>query len=465
MKKPRNHVKKYGRAALPKVAILLVGIVMLIVIGLHPNSINPLQQLGASIYSLFKTTTSGPIGFASLNGGTTGGNPKNTCNVAIIESDPETTTKNLLDAIECAKKYSDGAVVTFTPPGATAQITKTINLPSNITLQGPAKLEDASIRIHGKQNIIIRNLVFTTLPTGHTNGVGKPCPDPTAPTTRGTGVNGTTGCPTPILVSGSDVNTPPDKATDSTNIWIDHNVFNRCGDKCIVLTTGTAQDTGRYTGTDAVTVSNNIFKNSFLGMLVTYQGSALRPVVSFNTEKCEKIRDTEPNILPRIRATVYGNLFINVHQRTVRASYCTVEVHEFNNAIIDNAHELSEYPDAQNCEDLAGKGPESVHGAQILFENNFVSSWRNGPPTLKGVVCTNDIVQSGHTDPETGVDKVGYIKLRNNLLTNGATAHEFGANKVRFEIPYTYSLLPARLVYQSVMETAGNTLINSKAAN
>jgi len=160
-------------------------------------------------------------------------------------------------------------------------------------------------------------------------------------------------------------------------------------------------------------------------------------------------------MLPWMRITVVGNHFSNVRQRSVRASYCTVQVHEFNNVIENMGRPLSAMPKNARCSSpgLKGKGPESVHGAQILFENNYVSAWNAGAPKLNGETCVDDIVQSGTGHPEK--DKGGYIKLRGNLLLNGAAAHENGPERVFDRPPYAYRLLPAAEVYRTVVKQAG----------
>jgi pectate lyase len=401
--------------------------------------------------------TAGPEGFASLDGGTTGGNPANICTAQIVKDDAAATSRNINKAMDCTQRNAKGGVVRFAPANAVARIDKVLKLPSNITLQGPAILENAVIRIRGSRNVIVRDITFRTL-SNHKNKYGAACPDPTSPATEGAGDEGTTGCPKTILIQGGGGKGDDGAVQGSRNIWITHNSFDRCADKCIVITSGARDASGRFTGADDVTLSDNIFKNSYLAVLVTYQGTALRPHVGFSTTKCEDVRDRGMDgkkVLPQIRVSVYRNLFTNVRQRNVRASYCTVQVHEFNNVIEGIAREPSAIGAGASCDSkgLIGKGPETVHGAQILFENNYVAAWKNGAPSLNGVTCRNDIVQSGQRN--SSVDKPGYIRLVGNVLKNGATSHESEPEKVFTKPPYRYTLLPASEVYATVTRSAG----------
>jgi pectate lyase len=391
----------------------------------------------------------GPVGFAGLDGGTSGGNPGNVCPAKVVPSGEE-SLRNIEAAIACTRKDRAGGVVTFTG-GLVVAVDRSLRLPSNITLQGPVTFRDLKVRIFGKHNVIVRDISFVSASSSHNNREGAACPEPTLPETHG-GRSGTSGCPKTIIVGGAKQGDSDRKW--SQNIWIDHNSFDHCGDKCIVLGTGAPDKSGNFTGTDKVTISGNIFKNSYLATLFAYRGSGLRQRVGSKTSVCEKTLDKTGSLLPRMRVTVVRNLFSNVRQRSVRASYCTVQVHEFNNVIENMGRDPSMVDASKGCsaKGLRGKGPESVHGAQILFENNYVSAWNKGAPRLKGEVCTDDIVQTGQGN--AAKDKAGYIKLRGNLLTNGAIAHDNGPDKV-FEPPYRYELLPASEVYKVVIREAG----------
>ncbi|MCW5733907.1 MAG: hypothetical protein KIS73_07275 [Enhydrobacter sp.] len=387
-----------------------------------------------------------PQGFASLDGGTRGGDPANVCTVA------EESEKALHDAVKCTRSRPGGGVVIFARPSMTITLGKPLQLPSNITMQGPATIQSAAretLRIEGQSQIIVRDLVFRSL-------TRKDCPDPTLPTTvaaRFESDDAISGCNTPIEVLGTRVakatGTVAADGRDSTHVWIDHNSFSRCGDKCIVIKNGnTTNASGRWFGADLVTVSNNRFTDSFYSVLITViNKEALRGMLKHSTSECEAVK--AKGVLPQMRISVYGNLFENIRRRSVRAAYCNVYVHQWNNVIAGFGMPFSQFPSGTTCSGNAfGFGPSSIYGSRLLLEANYIAAWPG--PSCKNALNSG---AGGRDESESKPDTEGYIQARDNLLVNDAKLT--GRTSSVPPPPYSYTKLPADQAYASVSKNAG----------
>ena len=413
----------------------------------------------------FASSQQGPVGFASLGSGTSGGDPSTVCPVEAPEVGTNIPESNLRLAIACTQKQPRmGGIVVF-PKDKEYKITvtKAIDLPSNITIQGPIILETNAARVFGisaKQNVIIKNITFKTI-SGRKNGQGFDCPSPLDPNTAGAkGNEATTGCTNFIEITGFQipgilgVGDYDENAQFSENIWIDHNSFSQCGDKCIVIKNGNRKDkSGRWSGADKITISNNKFSDSFYSILVTVIDAerGLRGLLEHSTSKCAL--EMENGILPRMRVTIHGNLFERIRRRSARASYCTARVHQFNNVINGFGLPLSKFPVGHTCYSpgVYGFGPSALYGAQLLLENNDISAWPDDPNGCKRAV--NDISHQ-KADGSGKEDTQGYVVDSNNIYREGAFGVSSSITKV-FKPEYDYTLLEPSQVYQSVLKNAG----------
>jgi pectate lyase len=262
-------------------------------------------------------------------------------------------------------------------------------------------------------NVIIRNIVM------HGNGQRKsilpnyPNANCTTPATPAQ----VFGCMAGIHIVGG-----------GKNIWIDHNDFSNCGNVCIAI--GDNNDGSGHP--DRITVSNNIFRNSFFAVNVTVSGFAAK-------------------LPPPGYVTFYGNLFYRVFRRQpmIASGY---EAHIFNN-----------YYTGPICRGRGvglgeglGFGPLAEAGGEILFQNNVAD------PGSCGSHIGNAQFQPA---PGNGVPK-GYGKI--NATGNvGFTSDQGDSNYISlhpnrrdrdtldFKPNYFYTLLPTDRVKASVLANAG----------
>jgi len=401
-----------------------------------------------------QATTRGPVGFASLDGGTPGGDPTHVCPVATPSDDA------LRAAIDCATKAPSGGVVVFTT-GKPVMLAGPIELPSNISITGPATIQTnatAVFVVSGQHNVVIRNISFQTLPGG-TAGNGRLCPDPVSPYTPAVGNEerpGVTGCTKPIILEGTHLGkgAVSSNVADTKNVWIDHNTFSRCGDKCIVVRNDAKNTNGKWSGADDITISSNKFLDSFFSVFITVTGKEAedgpRHPMWRDTAKCEA--EKASGILPRMRVSVYNNLFDRIRQRSARAAYCSAYVHEFNNVIENFGLPASSVSPSANCSTpgVFGFGPSAHSGATLLLENNYIAAWPHDPNGCKAAVQTNatgDINDASVTD-------WGYVREVGDVFTNGAYGASYEANRVAAP-PYPYTLIPTSQVYDFVLRNAG----------
>jgi pectate lyase len=228
---------------------------------------------------------------------------------------------------------------------------------SNTTIDGrgptPVTLtavEHQVMLIRDAENVIVNDLKFAVI------AVSGKCKTPR------TSLD-TIGCGGGIRIDGS-----------SKRIWIHQNLFEKCGGKCIQIWTKRSTPKGG----DLVTISNNIIRNSFYGVLMGAN---------------HHLADSQ---IPLMRATVYRNYFYNIQRRSPRASELS-HMHVLNNVVEDWG--------GNSCDDEKHEafGASSVSGAQMLLENNYFSA-RASARACKTAVHIDD----------------GFVKAVGNVSENGA---------------------------------------------
>ena len=247
--------------------------------------------------------------------------------------------------------------------------------PTPVTL---TTVEDHVMVIRNAENVIINDLKFAVI------AISARCRTPKR-------ADDTIRCGGGILVDGS-----------SKDIWIHQNLFEECGGKCIAL--WTLKSTRQ--GADLVTISNNIFRNSFYGVLMGASHS---------------LADSE---VPLMRATLYRNYFYNVQRRSPRASGLS-HMHVLNNVVEDWG--------GKSCDGRRPKafGASSVSGAQMLLENNFFSA-RGSADECKAAVKIDG----------------GFVKANGNLSKNGAMIQNNLPKRVfnpRAPAPERYDYVPDKM--------------------
>lgn len=225
--------------------------------------------------------------------------------------------------------------------------------------------------------------------------------------------------------------------SDSQNIWIDHDSFRACGDKCIAVGVGTSgldPSTGKYYSGTLVSISNSIFKDSWFAVAIDTATGGPMGAIPINEQ-------------PNSMVTLYGNLFSEVNRRSPRVSGAGSWAHVFNNVI--------QYWGGfdSSTGDGYGFGPSSNDSAQLLLEDNYLRAW----PSPNACQEADDLINQRCkvTDPiqSKGVP-AGYIRATNNFLANSATDQENGPSVV-FTPPYSYSPLDPLTTLNSVIANAG----------
>jgi pectate lyase len=242
------------------------------------------------------------------------------------------------------------------------------------------------------------------------------CVNPDSPTD-------TIGCGVGVAIRGG-----------ARDIWIDHNDFDHCGAKCLdVWTVDNAGGRGRAEGGDLITISNNVFRNSYYAILT---GAAANL--------------TRERIPEEMRVTLYGNLFYNVFRRSPRAAVFS-KVHMFNNVV--------KYWGRTGVACVgreSGFGASSMGEAQLLVENNVFIA-RPGTRECKTAIDISD------QRPQGGVARgIGLVRARGNEARNGAMLSESQAGRV-FDprdqshpaYYYPYTLRPTQGLVEAVEADAG----------
>lgn len=291
---------------------------------------------------------------------------------------------------ECAERTGP-AWIKFGVSG-TITLLKSIRPTADKTFDGRGQ----SILITGKKmflldvrasNIIIGDLKFTVQ-----QDAGSICANPQ--TSRDT-----VGCGAGVNIRG-----------DIKNVWVHHNIFSNCGEKCIV----SGYDINGFVP-DQLSISHNTFHDSFFGILV----EAIPPSTKVNP------------IYSRV--SIYNNHFRNIKRRSPRISGL-VKGHVFNNYIQEWGKE--NVTACENGDPDFAFAASSVGEALLLLENNvFV-------PSLNSA-CNKatDIWPYDNRDPAANEHYgIGRVRASGNLLLRKATLAESLPTLVP-NPAYSYTLL------------------------
>lgn len=365
--------------------------------------------------------TDAPAGFGRATTGAGECGAKGTCVCRV-----ETLTQ---EALEACVEGDRPALVVFAEPGEI--VVSEVKVGANKTIQGPVTLTgDQKLLLLGDvSNVIIRDVTFHS--TLESVRPGSNCARPL----RSKDV---LGCGRMISIYGA-----------SRNIWIDHNEFHHCGDKCITswaFVTEASEPNEPLPAPDLLTISNNIFRDSFFAVLIGVDPRAL------------------PSQLPRHqRVSLYGNLFRDVHMRSPRV-VSSAWAHVFNNVIMHwggcyNCGTASgTYPDYAACRGPNyGFGSSASGRGQLLAENNVYEAKPDAGACKEAIVI--DEYHNRQFDRNRGF---GLVRATGNETVNGAVFVEREpatvfdpADPRQGEAHYPYALAPAAEVKAHVLANAG----------
>lgn len=360
------------------------------------------------------------MGYGEMTTGAGECDSTKTCVCHVREATPE--------AFQACVSGEQPTLVVFDHPTEIKVADRAIRVGSNKTIQGPALLtgDRAIIFIHNSSNVIIRNLTLRS--TLRSVSSGSNCANPM----KG---RDTLGCGVMIAVEGN-----------SKDLWIDHNDFYHCGGKCITIygfpQNGKNLD-GRILAPDRITLSNNVFRSSFYGVLI-----------GLGKATAEQVPKHE-------RVTFYGNLFNDVHQRSPAvASFAWA--HVFNNLIMNwggcyNCPTRLD-PNYPACRGPNFGGGSAAYGQGQLFAERNVYEARPTAGSCKGAIMVDT-----YNNPETGQNRgEGLIRASENKLQNGAQIEQRRAREVfdpadpsQVEAFYRYSMIPVDMVQEYVSSHAG----------
>ena len=281
-----------------------------------------------------------------------------------------------------------------------------LKIPSNKTISGPVTLisNGTTLEIDGQSNIVIRDVSFRSDLSDH-------------PSCRGIRIpRDASRCGIPINVIGA-----------SRKIWIDHDDFAECGEKCIEVWAepNPGQGGGPVPSPDLVTISNSRFANSFFGIAIGVNA-----------------RTAAADLPEHERVTLYGNLFDHVFRRTPRVA-SGAWAHVFNNV-------FRNWGGAGSCVGATkGFGPSATGGGQLLLENNVFEAWSGG----RSCKLATDISEY---EPAAGESRgPGNVRSTGNLGVNGAEVDSNLGRVFEASSLYSYTLLPPESVLSEVMANAG----------
>jgi len=344
-----------------------------------------------------------------------------TCEVTNLDDDPRRPPPGSLRA--CAERQGPLRIV-FAARG-TIDLAVPLRVGDDTAIDGrPRAIGEApvviaaqgrlGILIENVRNVIVRDLAFTS-ERAIAAGGDATCSDPERPAD-------TLGCGVPLMIRGR-----------SSNVWIDHNLFERCGGKCVAVWTGGRRGDAHDDGGDLVTLSHNIFRDSYFGVLV---GAA---------------RDLASEELPEhMRVTMYGNLFDNIFRRSPRAASFS-QIHFFNNVVANWGR-----PGAGCSGRNFGWASSATGGGQLLLENNVYIA-RNSPDACRLAAEVSDY------DPDDAESRgEGLVRASGNRLLNRAEITQNEAESVfdprdrtNADTAYSYDLLDVGAVEAHVRSNAG----------
>jgi pectate lyase len=334
-----------------------------------------------------------------------------TCFVTRLDDPPRSVAGGLRSCVE-----TGGMRALFRARG-TVQLKAPVRVATDTTIDGrPLANGDSPITLSGpppellqiadSSNIVVRNLFFRI----DSSSAGPRCANPNTPTD-------TKRCGVPLNIKGS-----------ARKIWVDHNDFDRCGEKCISVWTETlSRDaSGRAPAPDLLTISDNRFTNSYFGVAIG--SSALL---------------SERELPQNERVTMYGNVFANVFRRSPAHAASFSKVHAFNNLVVHWGR-----PN-QPCRGTGwGFAASSVGEAQLLLENNVFVPWQ-GPERCKAAADADEYA------PKEGHHRgMGYVRGSGNLLMYGAQVEQSAPERV-FDPSYPYQLRAVAGLADQLTRTAG----------
>jgi pectate lyase len=361
-----------------------------------------------------------PIGFGrNANGGCT----ERSCAVCMVTSLDDDHAHGTLR--NCAEN-PEPRWIKFTARG-TIHLRQPLTVASNKIIDGrKLKHDDGPVTITGserflflienRENIIVTDLYFKTQGAPGTNA--DRCNNPQV-------AQDTVRCGTAIALHGA-----------TKNVWVNHSDFDHCGAKCITVWTAplhSDRPRGKVPGGDLITLSNNVFRNSFFAVLIGASGQLPRE-----------------NIPDHMRVTLYGNVFYNIYRRAPRAA-SFVKVHMFNNLMKYWGHATA------RCVGHDYSWPVSATGeAELLLENNVFT------PRLDSA-CKLSVQIQEKQQPGGYHRGDGRVRARGNLLRNGAQPIEENEADVVFnpddqnrpEYSYPYKLRGVDEVARTIEQTAG----------
>jgi pectate lyase len=299
---------------------------------------------------------------------------------------------------ECATR-TGAARIRFALSGI-VRLNSPIRIAADKTLDGRGQ----DITIVGQSMVLLElresNVIISDLKLRVLQRAGSACANPSTPTQA-------KGCGDAIMIKG-----------DVRDVWIHHNHFQQCGEKCIV----SGYD-AFWKLPDRISISHNFFVDSFYAVLI---------------EAIPSAAVSSPNYS---HVSIYENHFKNIFRRSPRISGL-VKGHVFNNYI-----QLWGYQNTFSCTGAnASFASSSVGEAQLLLEKNVFVPWLTS--------ACNKAVNIERYDNGVDVMGIGLSRSESNLLLNGAQESESFPYLV--EPPqYAYSPMNVANVVSLVRQRAG----------
>ena len=289
---------------------------------------------------------------------------------------------------------------------------------ANTTLEGRGLLAITS-GLYGLEikatNVVIRNVSFHS---AGTRASIRPDIFPSANCRDPTLAEELFGCMVGIHVVGA-----------AKDIWIDHNTFSNCGDICISV-----WDDDDGTGhPDAITISNNVFRDSFFAIGVGVAATAAT--------------------LPRAgRLTFYGNLFSSVFRRQPRllGGY---QGHVFNN-----------YYTGPPCNGLGpglgkglGFGPSVEAAGELLLEGNLADVGVCGSHIDNSdfLPALGNGIARGHGKVKA-TGNVGFVGDQGNSAVYRLFIPRTDNDELSFVPSYPYEVMPTDKLKEHILATVGS---------
>ncbi|HEY8278127.1 MAG TPA: hypothetical protein VIH99_00800 [Bdellovibrionota bacterium] len=165
----------------------------------------------------------------------------------------------------------------------------------------------------------------------------------------------------------------------SRNVWINQSSFDSCTGKCIAVWAfgNSINSTGKAQGGDLISISGNVFRNSYYGVLAGAD---------------HNIGDRQK---PIDRVTLYLNYFEDITKRSPRVSEFS-HLHAFNNVMRNWG--------ANNCNDEKDEAfaASTASGAQLLLESNWFEARPGAGSCKQAVNLEGGSVRAAGNDMKNG---------------------------------------------------------------